>query len=266
MLTIKLLLALICLSPVAAMAELFAKPQQPAALRHFNNTQPPHQILIKAHIVNIDHNYTRELGLSFSTATPVTTIGGFHMNLPTADINNNGLVIPIAALGQGLLLEATLSALEKSGHAQLISDPQLVTLDKKTAVIEAGQEVPYQQSTDNGGTSITFKKAVLRLQVTPEVKSANSLLLHLAINQDQVSGLTVNGVPAISTQQLKTQVFMKNRNTLVLGGILQENNSDQHQGIPWLSRIPWVGALFRYQHHTDDRNQLLIFVTPIILQ
>lgn len=244
-------------------------------LQNHSSTTPPtspsspiksQQILIKAHIVNIDHNYTRELGLSLSTSTnTLSSAGGFSMNLPAPDTNSGDLIIPIAALGQGILLDATLSALEKTGHAQLISDPQLVTLNNRTAIIEAGQEVPYQQSTEGGGTSVAFKKAVLRLEVTPSIQPHNSILLHLTINQDQVSDLTVNGIPAISTQQLKTQVIMKNHNTLVLGGIFQENKSDQHQGIPFLSKIPWLGVLFRYQKHTDDRNQLLIFVTPVIL-
>ena len=189
---------------------------------------PVHQILIRAHIVNIDQDYTQELGLSLSTTSTLSTINGYHMNLPNPD-DNGGLIIPIAALGQGILLEATLNALEKAGHAQLISDPQIVTLDKKTAIIESGQEVPYQQSTEGGGTSIAFKKAVLRLQVTPMIKTNDHILLHLVINQDQVSGLTVNGVPAINTQQLKTQVLMKNHNTLVLGGILEISQSNQKQ-------------------------------------
>lgn len=227
---------------------------------------PKRQILIKAHIVNIDHNYTRELGLSFSTSSgTLATVGGFQMNLPAPGADSSDLVIPIVALGQGILLEATLNALEKSGHAQLISDPQLVTLDGQPAVIESGEEVPYQQSTENGGTSVAFKKAVLRLQVTPEIQSPQTVLLHLLINQDHVSELTINGVPAISTQQLKTQVVMKNHNTLVLGGIMEENKSAQRQGVPFLSKIPLLGALFRYQKQSNDRKQLLIFVTPILL-
>lgn len=243
---------------------LFENHPHEHATKRFSKT--PYQVLIKAHIVNIDHNYTRELGLSFDTSkSTLTTAGGFRMNLPAPDASAGEFIIPIAALNQGILLEATLSALEKSGHAELISDPQLVTLNKQTAIIEAGQEVPYQQSTEGGGTSIAFKKAVLRLQVTPEVQPQKSILLHLTINQDQVSSLTVNGAPAINTQQLKTQVLMKSRNTLVLGGILQENKSDQHQGVPFLSKIPWLGVLFRYRKQTDDRNQLLIFVTPVIL-
>ena len=201
------------------------------------------QILIKAHVVNIDQSYTHELGISFNSASGTTSSGtlksaeGFRMNLPAADADSGHLTFPIAAFSQGILLEATLTALEQSGHAQLISDPQIVTLDKQTAIIEAGQEVPYQQTTEGGGTSIAFKKAVLRLQVTPEIQSPKSVLLHLIINQDEVSDLTINGVPAINTQQLKTQVYMKNHDTLVLGGVLQENKSDQHKGLPFLVKF-----------------------------
>ncbi len=186
------------------------------------------------------------------------------MNLPSA-ASASDFIFPIAALSQSIILDATLNALEETGQAQLISDPQLITLDKKAAIIEAGQEVPYQQTSENGGTSVTFKKAVLRLQVVPEIKSANLILLNLIINQDQVSELTVNGVPAINTQQLKTQVLIKNKHTLVLGGIIQKGWSDQQQAVPFLSKIPWLGALFRYKRHTDDNKQLLILVTPILL-
>jgi len=223
------------------------------------------QILIKAHIVNIDHNSARELGLIFNASSnKVDSPGGFSMNLPSA-ASASDFIFPIAALSQSIILDATLNALEETGQAQLISDPQLITLDKKAAIIEAGQEVPYQQTSENGGTSVTFKKAVLRLQVVPEIKSANLILLNLIINQDQVSELTVNGVPAINTQQLKTQVLIKNKHTLVLGGIIQKGWSDQQQAVPFLSKIPWLGALFRYKRHTDDNKQLLILVTPILL-
>jgi type IV pilus assembly protein PilQ len=224
------------------------------------------QILIKAHIVNVDHNYTHELGLSLSTSSGLLkSPGGFTLNLPAAQSDSDTFSFPIAALTQSSILNATLTALEKSGHAQLISDPQIVTLNKFPAIIEAGQEVPYQQSEENGGTSIAFKKAVLRLQVTPEIQPGKIILLHLVINQDQVSDLNINGSPAINTQLLKTQVLMKNKETLILGGVLQENKTTQRQGIPILDRIPMIGWLFRYHKQSDDRKQLLIFVTPTIL-
>lgn len=226
---------------------------------------PGPQILIKAHIVNVDHDYSRAFGLSFGTSTgTLSSKDGFNMNLPGADSAGN-FIIPIAELGQNILLDMTLSALEKSGHAQLISDPQLVTLNKQPAVIEAGEEVPYQQATSNGGTSTSFKKAVLRLKVTPEIITPEKILLHLNINQDQVSSLTINGVPAINTQQLQTQAIIKNHSTLVLGGIMEKIKSDQHQGVPYLQNIPWLGVLFRYHKKIDNRKQLLIFVTPVIV-
>ncbi|MBS0349959.1 MAG: hypothetical protein JSR33_02030 [Proteobacteria bacterium] len=236
-------------------------------IHNISYVTPVHQVLIKAHIVNIDHNYTKELGINFSTANgSLATTGGYSLNLPNSLADADDFIIPIAALGQSIVLNATLSALEKSGHAQLISDPQLVTLDHRAAIIEAGQEIPYQQATDGGGTNVIFKKAVLRLQVTPDIQSNHqTILLHLVINQDQVSDLTVNGAPAISTQQLKTQVAVRNRNTLVLGGIMQEDQSGQQQGVPFLSHLPFIGALFRVQKQTKERRQLLILVTPVIL-
>jgi type IV pilus assembly protein PilQ len=228
--------------------------------------KPAPQILIKAHIVNVDHNYTHELGLNFSTSSGLLkSPGGFTLNLPMAQTESDTLTFPIAAITQGVILNATLTALEKSGHAQLISDPQIVTLNKHTAIIEAGQEIPYQQSEESGGTSVAFKKAVLRLQVTPEIQSSQSILLHLTINQDQVSDLTINGTPAINTQLLQTQVMMKNKETLILGGVLQENKTDQRQGVPFLSQIPLIGWLFHYHKNSDERKQLLILVTPVIL-
>src|SRR6202035_3117294 len=114
--------------------------------------------------------------------------------------------------------------------------------------------------------NVIFKKAVLRLQVTPEIQpNQHNILLHLIINQDQVSDLTINGAPAISTQQLKTQVEVKNKNTLVLGGIMQEDKNGQQQGIPFLSHLPFIGALFRVQKQSQERRQLVVFVTPVIL-
>lgn len=248
---------------LAADRLLFSGHEKRLSLPYKKNL-PASQILIKAHIVNIDRNYTQELGIHFNTVNnSLKTSNGFNINLPL-DANPGDFILPIASFSQGLLLQMTLNALEKSGHAEVISDPQLVTLNKKPAIIEAGQEVPYQESTESGGTSVTFKKAVLRLEVTPEVQGKD-ILLHLIINQDQVSDLSVNGVPAINTQQLKTEVRIRNRNTVVLGGVLQENRSNQHQRVPFLSKIPILGALFRYQKQDAERKQMLIFVTPVIL-
>jgi len=244
---------------------LFGNPKTDKTTRI--NLPDKRQVLIKAHIVNIDQDYTHELGLSFNTTTStITTPGGFTLNLPSTQTGTHTLRVPIAQMSEGALLDVTLSALEQQGHAELISDPQIVTLNKQSAIIESGQEVPYQQSTESGATSVAFKKAVLRLKVTPDIQNKQSILLHLSINQDQVSSLTVNGVPAINTQQLQTQVLMKNNTTLVLGGIFQNNKSQQDQSVPYLSKIPLLGTLFQNHQMTSDRKQLLIFVTPVILK
>lgn len=217
--------------------------------------KPTPQIYIKAKIINIDSDYLHSIGVAFTNQTLTQGEGGF-----------DNIIVPIARLGHDVLLEATLDALEKRGHAHLISDPQLITLDRQPATIEAGEEVPYQESTYSGGTTVSFKKAVLRLEVTPVVMPNNRILLHLKINQDQVGALTVSGVPAINTQQISTQAYVKNQSTLVLGGIFEKDDSSQNGKVPGMSRIPVVGNLFNHKVRSDNRKQLLIFVTPIIVQ
>ena len=217
---------------------------------------PAHQVLLKARIVSIDDTYARDLGLLFQTSAKsatktLTGIGSF--------------AVPIANLGNGILLDAKLEALEKNGHAKVISSPEIVTLDHQQAMIEAGEEVPYQQKTYNNGTSVAFKKAVLRLQVTPNILANQRVLLDLHINQDKVSALTVQGVPAIHTQQLQTQVELNNKQTFMLGGIIEASSATQRQGIPYLQNIPVLGYLFRTHHKGHGRRELLIFITPDIL-
>lgn len=219
--------------------------------------QPTLQVYIKAKIINIDSQYMRTLGTAFGSVS--------NQSVGNSQGGIENLTIPIAQLGHDVLLEATLDALEKEGHARLISNPQLITLDREPATIEAGEEVPYQQSTDNGGTSVAFKKAVLSLQVTPEILPQQRILLHLKINQDQVGSLTFNGVPSINTQQIVTQVYVKDKSTVVLGGIFEQTDSLQHGLIPGLGKVPVVGNLFHHQDRINNRSQLLIFVTPIIV-
>ena len=133
-------------------------------------------------------------------------------------------------------------------------------------MIESGAEVPYQEATSSGATSVSFKKAVLRLQVTPQRMPNNYILLHIALNQDKVSDLTVNGVPAIQTQQITTQVVMKNNETIVLGGILETSRAKQQQGIPIVDKIPMIGELFKHHENRTKQQELLIFITPSMMK
>lgn len=216
------------------------------------------QILIRARIVSIDYNATKSLGLMIGT----------QQNNAAHTVNNftaGQINLPIALLGNANSLDAKLSALEEQGHAHIISKPEIITQDKQTALIESGDEVPYQESTSSGATSITFKKAVLRLKVTPEIFPDQHLLLKLSVNQDKVSPVIANGIPAIHTQQISTQVDVLNNKTVVLGGILEQINSRQRSGIPILDKIPLLGIAFQSTKTIHEKKELFIFVTPRIV-
>lgn len=227
---------------------------------------PQAQILIKARVINIDNNYSRSLGILFNTTKNTDkSEDGFNLDLPISGLSFGAIQFPILKLKENLLLNLQLTALEQAGHAQLLSSPELITINRKPAIIESGEEVPYQESTASGATSVVFKKAVLRLKVVPEILPKQHVLLHLSVNQDKVSTLTVNGTPAILTRQLQTQVIVGNKQTFVLGGIYEKARSQQHEGVPMLNRIPVLGALFRQHTQKNNYNELLIFITPEIL-
>lgn len=221
--------------------------------------QPRRQLLLKARIVSVDDDYVHDLGVLFESVKKGMSAAGHLAN------SMGNFAMPIANLGNGQLLDVRLKALEKTGHARLVSAPQIVALNQEQATIEAGEEVPYQQETANGGTSVAFKKAVLKLQVTPHILSNQRVLLDLHVNQDKVSALTVQGVPAIHTQQIATQVELKNKQTFALGGIFEIKYSDQHQGIPLLKDIPGLGYLFRTHRRQHDKREMLVFMTVDVL-
>jgi type IV pilus assembly protein PilQ len=228
---------------------------------------PAKQIQIAARIVNADESSVEELGLKFGTvtsntsATPTQT-DQLHMDMPLTIDNVGHFTVAIAKLGQGTLLDLELSALEREGRARIVSDPELITSNRQPALIESGQEIPYQEKTSSGATSVAFKKAVLSLKVTPEITPENRILLNLTVNQDKVDTLSVNGVPAISTQQVQSQVLLNDGETIVLGGIYEQINSNVTERIPFWSAIPVLGKLFTDKQTRSERKELLIFVTP----
>jgi type IV pilus assembly protein PilQ len=173
--------------------------------------------------------------------------------------------IAMAKLGDNILLDLELSALESEGRAELISSPRLITTNLQPAVIDSGQEIPYQESTPSGATSVSFKKAVLSLKVTPQITPDSKILMDLKINQDTASLQTFNGVPAIVTKELQTNVFVNNGQTIVLGGIYQQDKSKTLTRVPFLGKLPVVGALFRSKQVTMNNDELLIFITPRII-
>lgn len=232
--------------------------------------KPEKQVQIAARIVNIDANFTRELGVEFgsnsnnNSSTPNST-GSLNMDIPLQAFVPGQFSFLIAKLSDDNMLNMELSALESEGHAKIISQPKLVTLNRQTAHIAAGEDIPYQEKTGQGNTSTTFKKAVLGLKVTPEITSHNQLLLKISVNQDQATQILINGVPAIQTREIQTEVLVHNNQTLVLGGIYEQSSNQVITGIPFLRSIPWLGVLFRKTETITKKKELLIFITPKII-
>lgn len=224
---------------------------------------PANQINITAQIVNIDENSLEELGLTLGSSHNKTNPNKLQMDMPFSIENTGHFTIALGKLDD-TILALELSALEREGKARIISRPKLTTIDRQAAVIESGEEIPYQEQTSSGATNISFKKAVLSLKVTPEITAKQQMLLNLVVNQDKISALSVNGVPAISTQQLQTQVLVGDGETIVLGGIYEESHGRMIEKIPFWSSAPFIGNLFRHKNKHSKRKQLLIFVTPRI--
>ena len=239
---------------------------------------PKKQVEISAKIVNIDANYEKELGVRFGLMVGHNLGGGvtgasnsaeessgasqLATDLPVLSKGTGHLGLALFKLTNGTKLDLELSALEANGHAEVISRPRLMTADGATAIIAAGQEIPYQEKTSGGATNVAFKKAVLSLKVTPEIVPGGKVLLSLHVNQDKRSSEEVQGVPAIDTRQIATEVMVRNGETLVLGGIYEYERHHQLQRVPFLGRLPLLGALFRYQKWVNNRRELLIFITP----
>lgn len=186
---------------------------------------------------------------------------------PTTAIAPATIGIALAKLGDGVLLDMELSALESEGNAEVIASPRLITTNQQAAVIESGEEIPYQESTSSGATSVSFKKAVLSLKVTPQITPDERILLDLQINQDTrgPQSQDVNGVPTIFTKQIQTTVLVNNGQTIVIGGIYSRDKDNTLNRVPFLGELPIVGYLFRNTRTVLKNEELLIFITPRII-
>jgi len=168
-----------------------------------------------------------------------------------------------------LFLTAELSALEASGQGEVVSQPKIITGDKQQATIKSGTEIPYQEGAASGATTVSFKEAVLKLDVTPNITPDDRILLDLVVNQDSVGDLVPSGtgglIPTIDTTELTTQVLVGNGETVVLGGVFQNEELTQVQKVPWLGDIPYLGTLFKNTSNRTSKTETLIFITPRIL-
>jgi type IV pilus assembly protein PilQ len=209
-------------------------------------------------------------GTGTNITYPTGTAGAperYNVNLP---VSNPAGTIAVGILSGARLIDLELSAAQAETLAKVISSPRVITANQKQATIMQGVEIPYQQSASSGATSISFKNAVLQLQVTPQITPDNRIILDLDVRDDEVGQVIVESggvnVPAIDTREVTTQVLVNDGQTVVLGGILTTQDRHGVTKVPWLGDIPVLGHLFKTTDRKDDKDELLIFVTPKIVR
>jgi type IV pilus assembly protein PilQ len=192
---------------------------------------------------------------------------GLMVNLPTT-LGTSGAVNFLVGKVGSYLLNLELSAMQKEGRGEIISNPRVVTSDQRKATIKVGQEIPYQESSQNSVTNtVSFKEAVLKLDVTPSITPDDRIIMDLKVNKDNPDySREVNGVPPIDTRALETSVLVDNGETVVLGGVYERTKTFSKEQVPWLGDIPILGNLFKQRNNQDNNSELLIFVTPKILK
>ncbi len=254
---------------------------------------PVRQVMIEAQIVQTTDSLTDAFGLQMTGAATANlgkyTLGiGPNMTLaqqfaqnPTSktatsdnlffdfsDAAARGILgLSLAKLPGGILLDLELQASELENKTKTIARPKLVTQDQQTASIETGQEIPYTTTAQAGSTpTTTFKKAVLKLEVTPQITPNNKISMNLTLNNDAPTTTTFDGQVGINTTSMTTNILVDDGETVVLGGIFKTNTGATEQWIPYLSKIPILGGLFRAENKTFSRDEILIFITPRVLK
>lgn len=216
-----------------------------------------------------DYFLTRAPGVG--RGTPGFAMGDpldrYMVNLPVA---NPAGRIALTLLDSDYLVDLELSAAQAEGRGEIISSPRLITANQREATIEQGVEIPYQESSSSGATTTSFKKAVLSLKVTPQITPDNRVILDLTVSKDSVGQLVASAtggfVPSIDTREIVTQVLVNDGQTVVLGGILETERREAENKVPLLGDVPVLGRLFKNTSRTDNKDELLIFVTPRILR
>ncbi|HYW56299.1 MAG TPA: type IV pilus secretin PilQ [Polaromonas sp.] len=255
---------------------------------------PVRQVLIEARIVEAQDTFGKSLGVrlggfpitvngdrnsqfgptyispNFSPTDPPvmgrnfgTTAGNF-VNLPGAGQNGfQAATFAVSLFNSSLtrLLNLEISAMEADGKGKIVSSPRIVTADQVKALIEQGTELPYQQATSSGATSIAFRKANLKLEVTPQITPEGNIILSVDVNKDSVGRSTTNGF-AIDTKHIQTQVLVENGGTVVIGGIFEQTEREDETKVPLLGDIPAIGNLFKTRTRSANKSELLVFISP----
>jgi type IV pilus assembly protein PilQ len=260
---------------------------------------PVRQVLIEARIVIANTSVGQELGVQWGGAgfknngDSWTTFGGSKTTLSegnqilfdrassgsssqTIDLEDSDMIdfgvtdasastFAVGYQTADFLLDLELSAIETEGRAEIVSQPRVITADGQTASIESGTEIPYLQASSSGAANVSFKSAVLRLEVTPQITPDDRIIMDLIINQDSVGELTTAG-PAIDTNAVETQVLVENGETIVLGGIFRSEEITQVSKTPFFGDLPLIGALFRRTQEQEEKSELLVFITPRLVK
>lgn len=254
---------------------------------------PVRQVLIEARIVEASDTFGKSLGVrlggrpftlngnqntqfgaTYSTPTAavapgsalgnIGTTAGDFVNLPGVGQNGFGAAtFAVSLFNSSLtrLLNLEISAMEADGKGKIVSSPRIVTADQVKALIEQGTELPYQQATSSGATAIAFRKANLKLEVTPQITPEGNIILNVDVNKDSVGRSTTNGF-AIDTKHIQTQVLVENGGTVVIGGIFEQTEREDVTKVPLLGDIPGVGNLFKQRTRTANKSELLVFISP----
>jgi type IV pilus assembly protein PilQ len=260
------------------------------------------QVLIESRIVEASDTFSKNIGARLGAVNKGTTAGyggsnvqfvpggssrsvgvqtgqaqdypesffpdSYSVNLPAPAISGNqvgAFALTLFNTAATRFLNLEISALQSDGKGKIISNPRVITADNVEAIIEQGTEIPYQQATSSGATSISFRKATLSLKVKPQVTPDDNVIMNLEVHKDSVGTQTTAG-PAIDTKQVNTQVLVENGGTVGIGGIFTQTEQRTVNKIPLLGDIPIVGFLFKNELNQNDRNELLIFITPRIMR
>jgi type IV pilus assembly protein PilQ len=240
---------------------------------------PVRQVMIEARIVEANVDYDKALGVNWGGSAnrgnftaggggTVTGTPGAVTNAPYVDM---GVANPTSSIGLGFItnntvLDLELSAMEKSGNGEIVSQPKVVTSDKETAKILKGTEVPYQEASSSGATSVSFKEASLSLEVTPQITPDNRIIMEVKVTKDEPDYInTVLGVPPIKKNEVNAKVLVADGETIVIGGVFSNTQSKVVDKVPFLGDVPYVGRLFRRDVVSEKKSELLVFLTPRIM-
>lgn len=257
---------------------------------------PIRQVMIEARLVIANTEFRREMGVRWggvgysAGSDSLLEVGGSTAGLDsspaspaewltgtgTLDLNENMMVdlgvddsagsFAFSVLTDSAFIDMELSALENTGYAEIVSQPKVITGDKQRATIESGTEIPYQEASASGATTTSFKEAVLKLDVTPQITPDNRIVMNLVINQDTVGALNqASGIPSIDVTEVQTKVLVSNGQTVVLGGIFQVEQIKGEDKVPVLGDVPFLGRLFKRDVTSEEKRELLIFITPKIM-